>query len=249
MLQSCLQSETVVISRLPPPIMHSHVIFDLDGTLVESLPGIAKALNHALTSNKLQSYSEPEVRSFIGNGSYNLCEQAVAKDDTALIEAVHADFIEHYGANWKAGTTVFDGIHELIQDLQKLGFKLSVLSNKPHEFTTEICQHLFPTQPFSCVLGQRDGIEKKPNPSGVHELLCELGQSNNNSILIGDSKVDIFTARNAGIHSIAVTWGYEDLADLNFHKPNWIASSVAQIMEIVTPKNVPAFRNSDSICA
>ncbi|WP_018970164.1 HAD family hydrolase [Rubritalea marina] len=228
--------------------MHSHIIFDLDGTLVESLPGITNSLNHALQAHQLPTYGEAEVRSFIGNGSFNLCELAAGDDQGAQVESVHAAFMDHYGEHWNSGTIVFDGIHELIAQLKKLGCTLSVLSNKPHAFTTEICKFLFPDDPFACVLGQRDGIEKKPNPSGVHELLGELGQSSNNSILIGDSRVDIFTARNAGIHSIAVTWGYEDAAELQVHKPNWVAQSVEDILTIITPKNTPTYRDSESAC-
>lgn len=222
--------------------MYSHIIFDLDGTLIESLPGIATALNSALTESKLPTHSVEDVRTFIGDGSYTLCKRAAVGQPEEVIHAIHDSFLQAYPQAWKSGTVVFDGIHELVKSLKDMGCTLSILSNKVHSFTTEMVDHFFPEQPFDLVLGQREGVAKKPDPSGIHEILGELGQSSSNSILIGDSTVDIITARNAGIKSMAVTWGYHDKAALKNVSPTHTAETVGQILEILTPKHVPAFR-------
>ena len=222
--------------------MYSHITFDLDGTLVESLPGIASALNSALTESKLPNHSVEDVRTFIGDGSFTLCERAVTDQPEELIEQVHSAFLREYPKAWKNGTTVFAGIPELIRELKAMDCTLSVLSNKVHEFTVEMVEHFFPDQPFDLVLGQREGIAQKPDPSGVHELLGELGQSSSNSILIGDSTIDIITARNAGIKSMAVTWGYHDKSALQAVTPTHTAHTIQQVLELLTPTHVPAFR-------
>lgn len=222
--------------------MHSHIIFDLDGTLVESLPGIAAALNAALTELKLPTHSAETVRSFIGDGAYILCERAAKGQPSETIASLHELFLREYPKAWKSGTLVFEGIQELIKGLQDLGCTLSVLSNKPHLFTTEIVNHFFPDKPFDLVLGQRSGIAQKPDPSGVHEILGELSKSSANTILVGDSTMDIITARNAGVCSLAVTWGYHDANQLAAVSPKHTAKSIAELLDILTPKNVPAFR-------
>lgn len=224
--------------------MYSHIIFDLDGTLVDSLTGIAAALNAALAEHGLPTHQESVVRTFIGDGAHTLCQRAAKGQDKAVIDALHQSFMREYAKTWKSGTLAFAGIHELLTQLKQLDYKLSILSNKPHAFTTEIVNHFFPEKPFDLVLGQREGISKKPDPSGVHEMLCQLVESSANSILVGDSTVDVITARNAGIRSVAVTWGYHTDAQLTASAPNYTAKSMEQLYDILKPKNVPAFRES-----
>lgn len=226
----------------PTSPMYSNIIFDLDGTLIESLPGIASALNAALTESKLPTHSTQAVRNFIGDGSYTLCQRAIENPSPDLVESVHQAFLKHYASDWQKGTHVFEGIHALIEELLSMDCTLSILSNKVHSFTLDIVKHLFPDAPFKLVLGQRDGIAKKPDPSGIHEILGELDQSSSKSILVGDSTVDIITARNAGIHSLAVTWGYHDLPELQAVAPTHTAHTVQQILDILTPTHTPALR-------
>jgi len=222
--------------------MYSHIIFDLDGTLIESLPGIATALNAALAEHKLPTHSTDAIRSFIGDGSHSLCARAAEDQNESTIEQVHQSFLREYPKAWKTGTLVFEGILELVKSLKSMNCTLSILSNKPHCFTTEMVDYFFPDKPFDLVLGQRDGITQKPDPSGVHELLGELEQSSNNSVLVGDSTIDIVTARNAGISSIAVTWGYHNLDQLVSVSPKHTAKNMAELIAVLTPKNTPAFR-------
>lgn len=222
--------------------MYSHIIFDLDGTLIESLSGIAAALNAALTEQGLPTHSEDVVRTFIGDGSHVLCQRAALDQPDETVDAVHQSFLTQYPLTWKTGTSVYAGVHELIKSLQDMECTLSVLSNKPHAFTTEMVDHFFPEKPFALVLGQREGISQKPDPSGAHEILGELAQSSANSILVGDSTMDIVTARNAGISSAAVTWGYHDKAQLASVTPKYTAKSAEELLQLLTPKNASAFR-------
>ncbi|PQJ28697.1 HAD family hydrolase [Rubritalea profundi] len=222
--------------------MYSHIIFDLDGTLIQSLPGIATALNDALAEHQLPTHSTDAIRTFIGDGAYTLCARAATEQSEDTIERVHQSFLKEYSKAWRNGTIVFEGIQELIGSLKSMECTLSVLSNKPHSFTTEMVDYFFPDKPFDLVLGQREGVAKKPDPSGVHEILGELEQTSNNSVLVGDATIDIVTARNAGISSIAVIWGYHGLDQLTSVSPKHIAKSIDQLIEILTPKNVPAFR-------
>ncbi|MGJ8658019.1 MAG: HAD family hydrolase [Akkermansiaceae bacterium] len=209
-----------------------NLIFDLDGTLINSLPGIAQSLNSALEQNHLPTHSLEAIREFIGNGSRTLCERAATSADQATVDKIEASFKVHYQELWKSGTEIYPGIQELLDDLSKT-HQLSVLSNKPHGFTTEIVTQLFPENTFHTVLGQREGIEKKPDPKGIYEVLELSSQTDQKSFLIGDSVVDLQTARNASIGSIAVTWGFEDLEELQTESPNHVVHSVSELKTLI----------------
>ena len=191
--------------------MHGALIFDLDGTLVESLPGIAASLNRALALHGLPGHGDAEVRGFIGDGARMLVTRAMAPGEAALhLESVLRRFAEDYAVSWPHGTSPYPGIAELLADLRRQGIPLAVLSNKPHVFTTEIVGKLFPKDTFAAVLGNREGLPHKPDPAGALEIAASLGVSPENCVLIGDSTMDLDTARNAGMASIAVTWGYQN---------------------------------------
>lgn len=187
------------------------LIFDLDGTLVESLPGIAASLNRSLSLHGLPGHSYAAVRNFIGNGARKLVERALSGVSRLdLTDSVLESFAADYEISWPDGTSVYPGIHELLAALRSSEIPMAVLSNKPHAFTVEIVEKLFPENTFSAILGNREGLSHKPDPSGALEIANSLGLSPENCTLIGDSTMDLDTARNAGMKSIAVTWGYHD---------------------------------------
>ncbi len=191
--------------------MKHGLIFDLDGTLVDSLQGIAASLNHALSSSDLPTHSLEAVRGFIGNGARVLIQRGVPVDASdARIDTVEQAFKQHYEQTWSQGTVAYDGIAELLGSLQKQGFPLAVLSNKPHPFTTAIVAQIFPNIHFAVVLGQRPGIPHKPDPTGALEISHLLGLSPENCTIIGDSTMDIETANAAAMEIIAVTWGFHE---------------------------------------
>ncbi len=187
------------------------LIFDLDGTLVDSLPGIAASLNRTLTAHGLPGHSDARVRSFIGDGIRNLIMRAIPKGpEPAAVESLLGLYRKDYALSWKSGTTVYPGIANLLDELQRSGFEMAILSNKVHDFTVEMARAMFPSIRFAAVLGQREGIPHKPNPAGALQLADILGAAPDNCIIIGDSTMDLETAANAGMRAIAVTWGYHD---------------------------------------
>lgn len=187
------------------------LIFDLDGTLVDSLPGIAASLNRTLGAHGLPGHSDAMVRGFIGNGLRNLIQRAAPQGaDPALIDSLLDLYRKDYTLSWASGTHVYPGIHHMLDGLRQSGFAMSVLSNKVHSFTVEMVQSIFPFIHFSAVLGQREGIPHKPHPAGALQIANMLGTAPENCIVIGDSTMDVQTAANAGMRAIAVSWGYHD---------------------------------------
>jgi phosphoglycolate phosphatase len=187
------------------------LIFDLDGTLVDSLQGIADSLNRALHSVGLPGHSLEKVRGFIGNGSRVLIERGVPEgSNESFIDTVEQAFKADYESTWPQGTSAYEGINELLEHLQSCGFPLAVLSNKPHPFTLAMVSRLFPSIDFAVVLGQLAGIPHKPDPTGALEISNILRLRPQDCTVIGDSTMDIETAQNAGMQSIGVTWGFHD---------------------------------------
>ncbi len=195
--------------------MKPSLIFDLDGTLVDSLPGIAASLNRTLSAHGLQGHSDAMVRGFIGNGLRNLIMCAAPQGaDPTLIESLLGLYRKDYDLSWASGTHIYPGIHHMLGELRTSGFTMSVLSNKVHAFTVEMTRSIFPSIHFSAVLGQREGAPHKPHPAGALQIAEMLGTAPENCVVIGDSTMDIETATNAGMRSIAVSWGYHDRARL-----------------------------------
>ena len=200
--------------------MQPGLIFDLDGTLVDSLPGIAASLNRSLSHLGLPTHGSPAIRTFIGNGSLELARKAVpAGSPDDLAHQVEAAFKADYAATWPDGTAPYDGIPECLAALAAAGFPLAVLSNKPHDFTVEIVERLFPGLPFAPVFGQRPEIPRKPDPEAALQIARHWGLAPENCRFIGDSTIDLVTAAAAGIPAVAVTWGYHDAADLRDARP------------------------------
>ena len=193
------------------------IIFDLDGTLVESLPGIAASLNRALSMHGLPQHGHAAVRTFIGDGAKMLVQRATptaSTDETRT--SILKFFGEDYGASWSAGTTVYPGISEILARLAYKKIPLAVLSNKPHPFTVEIVEKLFPENTFTAILGNRGELPHKPDPTGALEIASSLSLPPGDCTVIGDSTMDLDTAKNAGMKSIAVTWGYHDREKLSY---------------------------------
>ena len=201
---------------------------------MDSLRGIAASLNHALAASGLPVHPDLAVREFIGNGSRILIQRAApANADEALIDQVEQAFKADYDLTWQNGTIAYDGITELLKSLQTLGYPLAVLSNKPHPFTETIVSRMFPTIRFTTVLGQRTGIPHKPDPAGALEIAHSLHLRPEDCIVIGDSTMDLETARNAGMRAIAVTWGFHDRDRLLVAGAELIADDSAELLEML----------------
>jgi phosphoglycolate phosphatase len=184
--------------------MRPGLIFDLDGTLVDSLPGIAASLNRSLSHLGLPIHGSAAVRTFIGNGSLELARKAVpAGSPDDLAHQVEAAFKEDYALTWPDGTAPYPGIPECLATLAAAGFPMAILSNKPHPFTVEIGARLFPGVPFDPVLGQRPETPRKPDPEAALQIARFWGFPPESCRFIGD-----------GIPAVAVAWGYHDLSAL-----------------------------------
>lgn len=209
------------------------IIFDLDGTLVESLPGIAASLNRALAMHRMPRHGHAAVRTFIGDGAKMLVQRAVPTASTDETRAsILKFFAEDYAVSWPAGTTVYLGILEILARLSSENIPLAVLSNKPHPFTVEIVERLFPENTFAAILGNREGLLHKPDPTGALEIATSLNLATKDCTIVGDSTMDLDTAKNAGMKSIAVTWGYHDRECLSY--ADAIADDAAELAALLT---------------
>lgn len=211
------------------------IIFDLDGTLVESLPGIATSANQALSEHGYPTWDEATIRTFIGDGSWMLCRRAVKDVPDTVIDEINLSFKKHYAKEWRNGTHIFEGIHKLLKKCVENGVKISILSNKPHHFTTEIVDGIFPQIQFDIVMGQQEGIQQKPAPDGTFLCLEKLQVEASKCLFIGDSTIDIITANKAKTKSVAVTWGYHDIDMLTAENPTHIAHTVEELEAILFP--------------
>ena len=210
--------------------MQPGLILDLDGTLVDSLPGIAASLNRALESQGQSAHVTAAIRGFIGNGSLELARRALPEGaPPELAFAVEAAFKEDYAVTWPNGTAPYPGIPECLAALTSNGFRLAVLSNKPHPFTVEIVARLFPDVAFDLVLGQRPDAPRKPDPEAALQIARHWGMAAGNCRFVGDSTIDLATARAAGIPAVAVGWGYHDRAALEAAGAAAIVQEVADL--------------------
>lgn len=188
-------------------------IFDLDGTLTDTLDSLTHSVNLTLEEMGLPQITEEQCRLFVGNGARCLMEKALkAAGDTKLrrIEEGMKVYGRIFSANCTYHVTPYKGIVELLGQLKDRGIKLAVLSNKPHGQTVDVVKQIFGASIFDYVQGQCDTLARKPDPSGVWKLLEEMGISKEECLYIGDSEVDVKTAKAAGMQGIAVTWGFRD---------------------------------------
>ena len=185
------------------------LVFDLDGTLVDSLSGIAAALNRALDTAGLPTHGLDAVRSFVGNGSLELARRALPPQSPLPPEELEKSFRLHYTHTWQEGTHPYPGIPELLDRLH--GRPLAVLSNKPDPFTRDIVATLFPPHTFQHVIGQSARFPRKPAPDALLHLAGCWSVPPQALTLIGDSLPDLETAANAGSAFIGVAWGYHPL--------------------------------------
>lgn len=184
------------------------LIFDLDGTLVQSLPGIATALNYALKQNSHPTYSEKEVETFIGDGIETLVKRALLPDQQHLLPKILPDFQKHYSANWQNGTHPYPGVLDLLEELHAADIPMAVLSNKPHPYTVDIVKALFPSHLFQIVRGHEAQYPKKPDPTTALQIVASWNLTPQEVAYIGDSTVDLATARNGELIPLILSWGY-----------------------------------------
>lgn len=185
-------------------------IFDLDGTLLSSLEDLAASTNYALRWADMPERTLEEVRMFVGNGVKLLMERAIPDgQQNPRFEEVYAKFREHYLKHNLDRTHPYDGVLELLAELKQRGKKLAIVSNKFYAATQDLAHHFF-ADTIEVAIGERENIRKKPAPDTVLEALRQLGASKDGAVYIGDSDVDVMTAKNSGLPCISVLWGFRD---------------------------------------
>ena len=209
-------------------------IFDLDGTILNTLDDLADSLNHVLAQHNFPQHTADEVRMMVGNGILNLIKRALPNDtEQTTVETVYADFNAYYKLHSADKTKPYDRITEMLEQLKARGIKLAVVSNKADYAVQDLCVKYFGGI-FDAVSGEKTGVPKKPAPDGVNNILSELGIERKNSVYIGDSDVDLQTAANAEMDCIAVNWGFRDEKLLRENGAELIVSSPDEIVEIIT---------------
>ena len=184
------------------------VIFDLDGTLLDTLQDLFFSVNATLEEMGLPLRTKREIRAFLGNGARNLLQQSLPDHKKDRVDEALAIFQPIYALHSQDTTSPYPGITPLLEQLKKDGFGLGIVSNKPDFAVQTLGKNHFPIIPFA--VGEREGIRRKPNPDSVLEAMRALGSTQGECVYVGDSEVDVATAIAAGIPCIAVTWGFRD---------------------------------------
>lgn len=207
------------------------VVFDLDGTLIDTLEDLKDSVNFALQKFGFPSRNLDEIRSFVGNGVKRLVYLSVPEGtDEATSEKCLEIFKEHYKSNSRNKTAPYDGIPEMLERVKAAGFKTAVVTNKIQDAAIEIIRSFFGDR-IDVIIGQIDGVAQKPEPDGVWLALEKLGVSKEKAVYIGDSEVDCMTAHNAGLPCIGVMWGFRSREVLEDNKAEFIVESPEKIMD------------------
>ena len=188
-------------------------VFDLDGTLTNTLNDIATAMNRSLRLHGLPEFSVDEYRYLVGDGAKKLAQRAV-RDRQEMAESVRREYQAYYQEHTLDTTRPYPGIPELLQALTERGIQVCVLSNKPHADTCGVVRHFFPEIPFAQIRGQVEGVPVKPDPTGALLIARTLGLKPEAFVYLGDTNVDMRTAVNAGMHPVGVTWGFRPAEEL-----------------------------------
>ena len=190
------------------------VIFDLDGTILDTLEDLADSMNYALTKYGYPTRTLDEIRSFVGNGLLMLTRRAIAPEmNEEVIQTVLSEQKAYYKEHCADKTKPYDGVIELLEELKANGYKLAVVSNKADYAVQILCEQYFPGI-FHLTVGEKEGVRRKPAPDAIYAVLEELQVSREKAIYIGDSEVDIETAINAEMVAVLVDWGFRDAAFL-----------------------------------
>ena len=212
--------------------MYSTYIFDLDGTLLDTLGDLAASVNYALRMHGMPEHTIDDVRHFVGNGVRLLMERAIPDgEQNPDFEATFATFRQHYMEHSLDTTRPYEGISDALKALKAQGCRLAVVSNKMMAATQELCQHFFPDT-IEVAIGENEaaGIRKKPAPDTVYAALRMLNVEQKNAVDVGDSDVDVETAKNSGLPCISVLWGFRDKEFLIRHGAKTFISAPSELL-------------------
>ncbi len=210
------------------------VIFDLDGTLLDTLHDIAETANTVLAHHQYPIHKVDAYRTFVGEGLRVLMQSTTPPDTSeVIINNCCLLFLELYAEKWTNTCRPYDGINEMLLSLQARGLKMAVLSNKPHAFTKLFIDKFFSDTIFSCVYGQRQGFAKKPDPTVALEIARQLKVHPHSTLFVGDTIIDVLTGKAAGMTTIGVTWGFRNRNELQTGNPDIIINSPMELLQYV----------------
>ena len=210
------------------------VVFDLDGTLLNTLEDLADATNWALRKNGMPERALEEVRQYVGNGVRKLIERAVPDgEENPLFEQTFDDFKRYYVVHCQDKTCLYDGVAEMLQALKARGFLLAIVSNKLQAGVDELYERYF-KDTVAVAIGERPELQRKPAPDMVELALRELGVTKDEAVYVGDSDVDLQTARNSGLPCISVLWGFRDRKFLEAHAAETFAATPQDVVNLLT---------------
>lgn len=206
-------------------------VFDLDGTLVNSIEDIAFAANRGLRIMGLPEHPAERFYTFVGDGMRKLCERALPNDCKDRVDELVDIYDKYYAEHCCVLTKPYDGVIDVIDKIKSLGMKVAVLSNKPHGQTMNVVNTIFGEDYFDLVFGQSQGFPVKPNPKSLLYVIDKLGADISDTVNIGDSDVDIILGKNAGIDSIGVSWGFRSRDELISAGAEAIANTMDDLLE------------------
>lgn len=210
-------------------------IFDLDGTLIDSLKDLAEAVNRTLDQHGFPCRPLAEFPKLIGEGVHRLIEQAVPEDALPNLNlgSIVSDYQRHYDDTWSETTRPYPGILDVLGQLREAGVKTAVLSNKQEKFTRLCCDRFFPEGSFDAVVGAREGVPRKPLPKAGLDLMQDLGVSSSESIYVGDSGLDMQFAVNTGMMPVGVLWGFRSKEELLACGAARLATKPAELLSVL----------------
>jgi phosphoglycolate phosphatase len=208
------------------------VLFDLDGTLLDTLEDLADSTNRCLARLGLPPHPPADYRYFVGDGLGNLALRVLPAErrDAATVEALKELFNRDYGGHWADKTRLYDGIGGLLDGLSARGRPMAILSNKPHAFTVEMVKHFLGAWSFAAVYGARDSHPRKPDPAAALQISAEMDLLPARVLYAGDTGTDMQTARNAGMFAVGVLWGFRPRAELEESGARVLVSRPAELL-------------------
>jgi len=215
--------------------MKKNIVFDLDGTLLDTLEDIAISANEALKTLGFEARPIEHYRYYVGEGVFKLFENIFAKNvqsHETICRAVEL-FETHYAKQFDCHTQPYEGIGKLLSFLQARGFKMAILSNKPDAFTKKCAFKYFRTWTFDAVFGVREGVPRKPDPTAALEICERWGISPEECFYLGDTMIDMQTANRAGMKAIGALWGFRDEAELREHHAAYLAKTPGEVIKLL----------------
>jgi phosphoglycolate phosphatase len=210
------------------------IIFDLDGTLLDTIDDLGDSMNEVLKTYNYPTFISEEYKLKVGGGFKGLVLNSFPKGtDLDIIEEATVLFSNIYDERYLNKPKPYDGIDSILEELNKMGIKMGINSNKKDKYTNNLTDKFFKRIPFIAVYGEREGVQKKPNPTSALEIIQLMGLKSEEVLYIGDSMVDIMTANNAGIDSVGVLWGFRNHEELSKFGATYIISDAKEILSII----------------